>query len=202
MHRSPSKQTQEEKFYVKPRQPSHKNDASDKQPMPLYHNKKIFDSENVHKNKERCQKCGDSLHVESFQCPVKKYQCKTCQVSSNPRKPKAHTLQVGAVYACDRSICSHPEGLSSSDDSFCLQVKIQHSQADCNKIPTPSHLITNLTYRLKPHHTRNQYLRGRLDTCADVNDMPASVYKLVFNDSDLKSLFLVPWRLELSPQIL
>ena len=119
-------------------------------------------------NKERSHKCGDSLHVECFQ-DTAKYQCRTCfkyghftilcfqkkQVSSKPRKPKAHMLQVGAMYACDKSICGHPENLSSSDDSFDLQVKIQHAQADCKKIPTPSHLIYNLAYRLKPHHTRN-----------------------------------------------
>ena len=56
------------------------------------------------------------------------------------------------------------------------------------KIPTPSHLVTNFAYRLKPHHTRNQYLKARLDTCADVNIMPASVHKLVFNDPELKKL--------------
>ena len=117
------------------------------------------------------------------------------QVSFKPRKPKAHMLQAGAVYACDKSIYSHPEDLSSSNESFCLQVKIQHTQADCKKIPTPSHLITNIAYRIKPHHTRNQYLRARLDTCAEVNIMPASVYKLVFNDSELKKL--VPSTLEI-----
>ena len=52
----------------------------------------------------------------------------------------------------------------------------------------PTHLITNLAYRLKPHHTRNLYLRARLDTCADVNIMPASVYKLVFQDPSMKKL--------------
>ena len=158
----PAGKHKKKKSYVKPRPPSHKNDACDKQPISAYHKKKRFDSKIVNKNKEKCQKCGDSLHVEGFQCPAKKYQCKTChkcghftslcfqkkQVSSQPRKPKTHMLQVGAVYACDKSICGHPEDLSSSDDSFCLQVKIQHAQADCKKIPTPSHLITNLAYRL------------------------------------------------------
>ena len=52
----------------------------------------------------------------------------------------------------------------------------------------PFHLITNLAYRLKLHHTRNQCLRARLDTGTDVNLMPASVYKLVFYDPDLKRL--------------
>ena len=91
-------------------------------------------------------------------------------------------LQVGAVYACDKSICSHSEDCSSSEESFCLQVKIQQSQAEGKKIPTPSHLITNLTYKLKPHQTRSQYLKANLDPCADVNIMSASVYKLVFRD--------------------
>ena len=97
-------------------------------------------------------------------------------------------LQVGAVYACDKSVCSHSEDCSSSDEAFYLQEKIQQSQAEGKKIPTPSHLITNLAYKLKPRQTRNQYLRARLDTCTDINIMPASVYKLVFNDPELKKL--------------
>ena len=97
-------------------------------------------------------------------------------------------LQVGAVYTFDKSICGHPENLSCSNESFWLQVRIQCAQADCKKMPTPSHLITNLAYGLKPHHTRIQYLRARLDICTDDNIIPASVYKLVFKDPDLKKL--------------
>ena len=69
-------------------------------------------------------------------------------------------LQAGAVYVCDKSICNHSEDCSSSDELFCLQVKLWQSQAEGKKIPTPSHLITNLAYKL-PHHTRNQYIRAR-----------------------------------------
>ena len=108
------------------------------------------------------------------------------QGSFKPRKPKTHMLQVGAVYASHKSICSHSEDCSSSDESFCLQMKIQLSQAEDKKIPTPSHLITNLAYKLKPHQTGNQYLRARLDICAYVNIMPAHLYKLVFNDPELQ----------------
>ena len=61
--------------------------------------------------------------------------------------------------------------------------------------PTPHHLITNLGYKLKPHHKRNQYLRARPDTCADVNIMPVSIYKLVFQDPDCKKL--APSKLEI-----
>ena len=105
-----------------------------------------------------------------------------------------HQLQAGVVYTQEDSICSQSSDLTSSDESFCLQVKIQCTQAN-TKIPTPHHLITNLAYRLKPHHKRNQYLRARLDTCADVNIMPVSVYKLVFQDPDCKKL--APSKLEI-----
>ena len=31
------------------------------------------------------------------------------------------------------------------------------------------------------------YLQARLDTCADINIMPASVYQLVFKDPEMKN---------------
>ena len=73
-------------------------------------------------------------------------------------------------------------------------MKIQHVQAE-PMFPTTSHLISNLAYKLKPYHKRSQYLTARLDTCTDVNIMPASVYKLVFCDPDLKKL--APSKLEI-----
>ena len=59
----------------------------------------------------------------------------------------------------------------------------------------PSCLIINIAYRLKQHENRNLYLRARLDTCTDVNIMPASVYKLVFRDPNLERL--VPSKLQI-----
>ena len=56
-------------------------------------------------------------------------------------------------------------------------------------------MITNLPYRLKIHENRNLYLRARLDTCADVNVMPASIYKLVFHDPNLEKL--IPNKLQI-----
>ena len=137
--------------------------------------------------------------MEGFQCPVKKFQCKAChefghytsfyyekkQAPFKSSRPKAHQLQAGTVYVHENDICSQSEE-SSSDDSFCLQLKIWCTEAGFKKGPIPPHLITNLAYRLIPHHTRNQFLRARLDTCADVNIMPASVYRLVFKDPELK----------------
>ena len=159
---------------------------------------KKFDPSQAPKRRDRCSKCGDSKHVEGFKCPSRKFQCKTCnkyghfsslcykkQSSFKSRNPKSHQLQVGVVYAQEDSIYGQSSDLTSSNESFHLQVKIQCTQAN-TKFPTPHHLITNLAYLLKPHHKRNQYLRARLDTCADVNIMPASVYKLVFQDPDCK----------------
>ena len=40
--------------------------------------KKSFGHRLAHKNKDRCSKCGDSAHLEVFQCPVKKFLCKAC----------------------------------------------------------------------------------------------------------------------------
>ena len=83
---------------------------------------------------------------------------------------------------------SYPSDVSSSEDSFCLKVKIKQQQDDAQKVPRLIHLITNITNQLKQHHTRNQYLRARIDTGAEVNLMPLSVYRLVYHDHDLKRL--------------
>ena len=147
-------------------------------------------------------KCGDSAHVEGFQCTVKNSSVKLAtslnilpafvtrkrKLLSNQGNQKAHQLQAAAVYAKDNAICGQSEDDSSSEGSFCLQVKVKCTQAYLQRIPRPTHLITNLAYKLKTYHTRNMYLRARLDTCVDVNIMPASVYRLVFQDSNMKKL--------------
>ena len=112
------------------------------------------------------------------------------QANFKPRRPKAHQLQAGAVYAKGSASYDHLDEESTSEDSFCLQVKIKCSQDKEQKVPRPTHLITNLAYRLNPHHTRNRYLKARLDTCADLNLMPASMYQLVFNDAKMQKLAL------------
>ena len=51
-----------------------------------------------------------------------------------------------------------------------------------------THLLANIAYKLKPHHTQNKYLQAQIDTGAKVNHMPVSVYKLVYQDNDLRKL--------------
>ena len=93
----------------------------------------------------------------------------------------------GALYAQDNSISSQSED-ASSDDSFCLQLKIQCTKASIKNVPIFGHLIANLAYQLKAHINGNLYLRPRLDTCADVNIMSASVYRLMLKDPEMKKL--------------
>ena len=104
------------KSFVKSKQPSHKNVVQDNLQESSY-NKKSFYPRNVHKNKDRCSKCGDSTHVEGFQCPVKKFQCKACHkfghftslcykkkhASFKSRRPKDHQLQAGTVYVQEKA---------------------------------------------------------------------------------------------------
>ena len=145
-------------------------------------------------------KCGDTAHHEGFTCPAKKYQCKACHKFGHftsqhfqkrqpsqyqARQPKAHQIMADEIH---NTLDSYQSDISSSDDSFCLQVKIQWKQDGVQTAPKPTHLIMNIAYQLKQHHTRNQYLRARIDMCADVNIMPISVYRLLYHDGDLKKL--------------
>ena len=70
---------------------------------------------------------------------------------------KQHQLHVGPMYTQDSAHHSYSKD-SSSDESFCLQLHVQSNHAEGKQIPNPVHLITNLAYCLKLHHTRSMYL--------------------------------------------
>ena len=102
-----------------------------------YNNHQAHASQEIYSSEDRCNKCGNSPHVEGFRCPASRYQCKNChkfghfsslcykkkesEYKRESRKPRAHQLMVGRASAqgplCDQSDAS----LSSSDNSFCLQ---------------------------------------------------------------------------------
>ena len=108
----PAGKNKKNNSFVKPKQSSHKH-AVEENPQTSSYNKKSFDPRNAHKNKDKCSKCGDSIHVEGFHCPAKKFQCKAChrfghftslcyqkkQAPFKPRRPKTHQLQAGTVFA-------------------------------------------------------------------------------------------------------
>ena len=132
---------------AKQKQVQHKN--VEQRPPNQY--KKSLDPRLAYKNKDRCSKCGDSAHHEGFQCPVKKFQCKAChkfghyislcfqktqqkQANYKHRKPTAHQLKAGTIHVHDSN-----EEADSSDDSFCLQLKIKHAQAHTTRCPKNLH---------------------------------------------------------------
>ena len=95
---------------------------------------------------EPCKKVPVQIlpHVWTLYQPLLPEKASSFQV----QKAKVHQLQTGAVYAKESAICSQSEDDSSSKDSFCLQVKVKYTQANLQRIPRPTHLITNLAYRL------------------------------------------------------
>ena len=101
------------------------------------------------------------------------------------KNPRVHQLHAGPLYAQDSANHCYSEE-STSDESCCLQLQAQNNQAEGKQIPQPVHLIMNLTYHLKLHHTRNMYLQVWLDTWAYLNIMQASVYQLLFKDPEMK----------------
>ena len=74
-----------QKKYLKSRQATNKHYQEDKQRerMPQthrrnYNNQQAHTSQEKYSSEDRCNKCGDSQHVEGFRCPSNRYQCKNC----------------------------------------------------------------------------------------------------------------------------
>ena len=65
------------KSSVKHKQVNHKQHDSENYQVQTHH-KKRFHPKSAHNNRDRCSKCGDTAHIEGFQCPAKNYQCKAC----------------------------------------------------------------------------------------------------------------------------
>ena len=146
---------------MKPKQVNQKhqgNDGFHPQAQP----KKRLDTKGAHNDKSRCSKCGDTIHLEGFQCPAKKYQCKACykfghftsmcyqkkQAPSKYRKPKAHQLRAGAGHAQGSASHDHSEDDSTSEDSFCLQIKTKLKNRGCQ-----TQLISLPTWHTDYSHT-------------------------------------------------
>ena len=65
-----------------------------------------------------------------------------------------------------------------------MKLKLQSSNQAETKCVAPQHLVTNLEYVLEPHKKRTIFLRARLNTYANVNILPLSVYKVLYKDPD------------------
>ena len=96
--------------------------------------------------------------------------------------PKAHQFKFGSIN--NRSLYEQSEDYSS-EDSLCLQMKVQPQSDNAEtKFTAPQYLVTNLQMKLRPHKKKTQFLRTRIDTCANVNVIPVSLYKFLYKDPD------------------
>ena len=100
-----------------------------------HENKKKFNPRQILQSEDRCHKCGDSKHIEGFQCSTRKYQCRNCHkfchfsslcykktriIKKRPRSPKAYHLTSGRLSPQDNSMYRNPSGSSSSEDEIIL----------------------------------------------------------------------------------
>ena len=164
---------------------------------PLQEHEKYRQEHN--KRVERCHKSGDTPHIEGFRYPASRHRCKHCSKTGHfshlcfrkkqestykksTRNPKAYQLKVGR-YSTEDSLYKQDTNVSESKDSFCLQMQIKKLQADQESCDT-QHLVTNLQYKVKPHRKKTKFLRAKIDMCSNTNVMPASIYKILYNDPD------------------
>ena len=161
------------------------------------------------RNPNQCTRCGDSPHAQGFKCLAKKYQCNTAQkirhftkmcFTKNAHLPPQHyhkgkSKQAHQIIVPKHSIKQYQNTHDcDNDDDFMIafQLCAQPQKSVHNQRVTTSYtqkcLYANIPYRLQPYHKHNKYLCFQLETCADVNLMPESVYKLVFDDSQTSKL--------------
>ena len=81
----PNKFQRKQKKFHKSRQATNKHYQEDKQRerMPQVHrrncnNNQAPASQVQYASEDKCNKCGDSPHVEGFRCPASRYPCKNC----------------------------------------------------------------------------------------------------------------------------
>ena len=155
------------------------------------------------KNSNQCTRCGDSLHAQGFNCLAKKYQCKHCtkighftkmcfNKIAHPQPQQYHRdkpKQAHQIVVPEHSSKLYQNTCKCDNDGkfmITFQLIAQPQRSIHNQRVTTSYaqkcLHANIPYQLKPYHKHNKYLHVQLDTCADVNLMTESVYKLVFND--------------------
>ena len=121
-------------------------------------NKKKFNPRQILQSEDRCYKCGDSKHIEGFQCSSRKYQCRNCHrfghfsslcykkqesYKKKPGSPKAYQLTCDRLSIPESSISGHSSDTPfSEEEPFCLQMKVQ-DEIDNASVPVTKHLVTN-----------------------------------------------------------
>ena len=101
--------------------------------------KKKFNPKQILQSSDSCHKCGNTKHIEGFQCFAKRHQCRHCNkfdhfsslcyrkqelYEKKPRSPKAYQMACGRVSSHESSISGHSSDSSfSEEEPFCLQMK-------------------------------------------------------------------------------
>ena len=194
-------QRKQRKFKPRPTNSKYQHEGRKTDRLPQENEK--FKQEHTNQE-ERCHKCSDTPHIEGFRCPTSRHQCKHCNkighfshlcfkkkqentYKKGPRNPKAYQLKIGR-YSTEYSMYKQDDtDVSKSKDSFCLQMQIKKPQADQESWETQC-LVTNLQYKMKAYGKRTKFLRARIDTYSNTNVMPASIYKILYNDPDCTKL--------------
>ena len=189
------------------------NPSKTTKPQQLQQQKQPNQHQSYDGNPNQCTRCGDSPHAQELKCPAKKYQCKHCTKvghftkmcftkNAHPQpqyyqkgKPKqAHQIVV-PEHSTEHSTNQYKNAHEcDNDDDFMIafQLCAQPQKNVHNQKVTADYtqkcLYANIPYRLQPYCKHNKYLCVQLDTYADVNLMPESIYKLVFNDPHMSKL--------------
>ena len=71
--------------------------------------------------------------------------------SFKPKKPKAHQLHTGTLYT-HQDGDSNVSDESDTNESFCLQMKVQKTQFSHPQVPKPVYLMANQVCHLQMHH--------------------------------------------------
>ena len=126
-----------------------------------------------------CMRCGDTRHRPGFSCPAAKYHCKACSkvghfTSRCLTKPKT----VNQI--TQEEELAYLNAWQDDSNYFICQIRDQKT--------ITKWLYANLPLVQQCHHRHRTYLRARIDPGADVNVMPAVVYKQLTGDTELKNL--------------
>ena len=120
----------------------------------------------------------------SQRCALPNLQCLQLQQYQRGKPKQTHQIVVPEHYT--KPYQNTHEWDNDDECMIAFQLHAQPQRSIHNQRVNTHYaqkcLYTYILYQLKPYHKHNKYLCIQLDTCADVNLMQESVYKLVFNN--------------------
>ena len=127
-----------------------------------------------------CMWCGDPRHSTNFKCPATHFECKKCHKTGHftycclTKTAKVNELDCN--FGTDSAVNAFD--VSSDDIFYVCNIKVPRK-------PGKWRIYVNL----KINNTDN-YLQACIDTAADINLMPTTVYTQIFKDPKIEFLGL------------